>query len=98
MDNVKCALAAERLDCKPIRGIDLPLARNANVHLLEVEHLDRLEVVPIQPPPMRLDDEDKILAMLMPEQLKAPSSFFLEEADLDIGFEKKNTKGPKTVA
>ena len=43
-------------------------------------------------------DEDKILAMLMPEQLKAPSSFFLEEADLDIGFEKKNTKGPKTVA
>jgi hypothetical protein len=47
---------------------------------------------------MRLDDEEKILAMLMPEQLKAPSSFFLEEADLDLTFEKKNTRGPKTVA
>ena len=47
---------------------------------------------------MRLDDDAKILAMLMPEQLKAPSSFFLEEADLDVSFEQKNTKGPKTVA
>ena len=47
---------------------------------------------------MRLDDEEKILAMLMPEQLKVPSSFFLEEADLDLTFEKKNTRGPKTVA
>jgi hypothetical protein len=47
LDNVKCALAAERLDCKPIRGIDLPLARNPDMNLLEVEHLDRLDVIPI---------------------------------------------------
>lgn len=47
LDNVKYALAAERLDCKPIRGIDLPLARNPEMNLLEVEHLDRLEVIPI---------------------------------------------------
>ena len=31
LDNVKFALAAERLDCRPIRGVDLPLKANAGM-------------------------------------------------------------------
>lgn len=60
--------------------------------------LDRLEAPVVQPPPMRLTDENKLFAMLMPAQLQAPSHFFLEEADLDVTFEKKHTKAPPTIA
>jgi len=99
LDNVKFALAAERLDCRPIRGVDLPLKSNATTALLvEVEQLDRLETVNLQPPPLRLTDEDKIFAMLLPSQLSAPSTFFLEETDLDVTFEQKHTKAPPTIA
>jgi hypothetical protein len=66
--------------------------------LVEVEELDRLETVPVQPPPIRLDDDSKLLAMLMPSQLCAPTCFFLEEQDLDVSFEKKNIKAPPTAA
>jgi len=45
LENVKFALAAEMLDCKPIRGVDLPLQSMGTGELLEVEQLDRLETV-----------------------------------------------------
>jgi hypothetical protein len=45
LENVKFALAAEMLDCKPIRGVDLPLQSMGTGELLEVEHLDRLQTV-----------------------------------------------------
>lgn len=69
LENVKFALAAEMLDCKPIRGVDLPLQLMGTGELLEVEQLDRLETVHVQLPPLRLDDNEKVLAMLLPSQL-----------------------------
>lgn len=45
LKNFTFALAAEMLDCKPIRGVDLPLQSMGTGELLEVEQLDRLETV-----------------------------------------------------
>lgn len=98
LENVKYALAAEMLDCKPIRGVDLPINSLGTGELLEVENLERLDSVHIQAPPIRLDDHEKVLAMLLPSQLKAPQAFFIEEADLDATFERKQTKAPPTIA
>ena len=69
LDDVKVALAAERLDCKPIRGVDLPLLNSGGMgtgELVEVSNLDRIETVNVRPPPLRLDDDSKSLAMLLP--------------------------------
>jgi hypothetical protein len=92
---VRTAIVAERLQCKPIHGHDLPLSalqgsQNAqNAVLLEVEHLDHVESEPIKAPPV-LDDDQKILSMLLPQSLKQPEMVFIEEEDLDSQtFEKK---------
>lgn len=66
LDDVKMALAAEKLDCKPIRGVDLPLLSAPSGMLVEVEELETFVSVPLQAAPMRLNDEDKIFAMLLP--------------------------------
>lgn len=49
LDNVKVALAAERLDCKPVRGVDLPLqSMGVGGELMEVENLDRVQQANVQ--------------------------------------------------
>jgi hypothetical protein len=47
---------------------------------------------------MRLDDHERVLAMLLTSQLKAPTTFFIEEADLDASFEINKVKAPPTAA
>jgi hypothetical protein len=48
----------------------MPLSSVKNIShvgtLVEIEHLDRLDKIPIKAPPLRLNDDEKILAMLLP--------------------------------
>lgn len=91
LDDVKEALAAERLDCRPIRGHDYPLGQEnqrrrvglGGAELVEVGNMDRFDPgLDANTQKAKLNDDQKILQMLLPTQLKAPEMVFLEEEDI----------------
>ena len=95
LDDVKEALAAEKLDCKPIKGHDFPLASKnvsknqqkvglGGAELVEVVNMDTFNLT-LDPNPQKaeLTDHDKMLQMLLPSQLKAPKMAFLDEDDIN---------------
>ena len=91
LDDVNEALAAERLDCRPIRGHDFPLGQEkqrervglGGAELVEVGNLDRFDPgLDANPQKAKLNDDDKLLQMLLPSQLKAPEMAFIEEDDI----------------
>ena len=47
-------------------------------------NLDKFDSAPLDPNPQKakIDDDEQILAMLLPTQLKAPEMVFLEEEDI----------------
>ena len=96
LDDVKEALAAERLDCRPIRGHDFPMSQInqpnkqkdrvglGGAELVEVMNLDRFDAgLDSNPQKARLNDDEKLLQMLLPQQLKAPEMAFIEEDDIN---------------
>lgn len=89
LDDVKEALAAEKLDCRPIKGHDYPLSRSGlssqkkvglgGAEIVEVMNMDKFEE------PLKHSDSScsyGILEMLLPNQLKAPEMVFIEEDDI----------------
>ena len=77
LDDFNEAHTAEVLDCRPIRGVDLPMKqnqRNKNVGLggaeiVEVLNMDQF----MNPHPQKAElGDEAILQMLLPTQLKAP--------------------------
>ena len=93
LDDVKEALAAERLDCKPIKGHDYPMGQQVRgrgqkvglggAELVEVLQMDTFNpALDPNPQKAKLSDDEKILEMLLPTQLKAPQMVFIEEADI----------------
>jgi len=77
LDDIKEALAAEKLDCRPIKGHDYPLSAHnlrgkdrvglGGAQLVEVLDLDRFD--PGLDPDRqkaRLNDDEKLLQMLLP--------------------------------
>ena len=96
MNGVKEALAAERLQCKPIQGHDIPLIQLqtntrekvglGGAEIIEVEQLDNIKTY-IENENIqnnKLKEEASVLDMLLPTQLKAPTMQFLETEELDL--------------
>ena len=104
LNEVKEALAAERLQCKPIHGHDIPLIQLQSktrekvglggAEIVEVENLDNVATY-IENEDMqnnKLKDEASILDMLLPTQLKAPTMTFIETEEIsDDVFSSKST-------
>ena len=74
LDDVKEALAAEKLDCKPIKGHDYPLMQQSKnkvglggAQLVEVLNIDKFEgCLDQNPQKAKIDDDEIIFQMLMP--------------------------------
>lgn len=92
LDDVREALVAETLDCKPIKGHDYPLGGQVaggskvglgGAQLVEILNMDKFEC-PLDPHPQKskLSDDQVLLQMLLPTQLKAPEMAFIEEEDI----------------
>lgn len=97
LNDAKGALVAEKLQCRPIQGHDLPLSSLSmkqvtsstqklgmgGAQLVEVENLDKVQMPELPEPGPPLPESELILRSLLPNQLKAPSMVFIEEEDLN---------------
>ena len=96
LDDAKGALVAEKLQCKPIQGHDLPLSALSmrqstgsvgkvgmgGAMLVEVENMDKVQLPQLPEPGPPLPDSELILRSLLPTSLQAPTMNFIEESDL----------------
>ena len=91
-------MLAQKLDCRPIEGHDLPLGdlqKSLHSSALAKGHV-LLEVQNIESTENEIKESEKILTMLMPNQLKANTMEFLEVSDIrEI---RTDPKPPKTQA
>lgn len=103
MDDVKMAMLANRLQCKPIEGHDIPFAdiqRAIQGERSGLQSVNKAQLLDVQNIESMSGNEitngEQILQMLMPGQLKKNTMEFLDVEDIrDI---KTASTAPKTQA